>query len=229
MATTTPVSRPIGIYRPSNVGRWAIFGAALVVAGVAMGMILDTGRNTVSPAAPALRQGQLAVEDRLADQADLLRARQAATQTLGARSQPPSALRSGRLEALAAQQAAAQRLQGLSESNEFASIIADLETLPSAQAPVGSSPQVNASIQDAEVHGGYYDVASGTWMFGPEPQPPGIAERGDFTAVPTTAADLSHPEINPVGGDRGQVETTGNVSFDDFGFRDAGYTIDETR
>ena len=212
MATTTPVVGPIGIHRPSHLGRWALVVAVLLAGGIGAGMIMDSGRDPVSTAAPATEQSQLSNALRLQEQADMLLARQAATQ-------PTEALSVGRIEALRAQGAALARSQGVGNPNEFAAALAALG-LDRAEAL--------AVIEEAQAHGGFYDAASGYWVAGERPEPAVIAERGDFTAFVGPVAE----PVTRFGGLDANLDpdvTVGNLSFEDYGFGDAGYAVDDGR
>lgn len=210
MATTTPVVTPIRLRRPSNIGRWALILAALTAVAMVMGMIMDSGREGVSTAAPTLTRSQLAEADRLEGQWQLWQAGQAAVEQAS-----PEALSVGRIEALRAQGAAVARSQGVGSAAEFASIIAGLSS---------NRAEVLSGIEDARAHGGYYDVLSGTWMFGERPQPAVIAEHGDFTAF---AGAVAEP-VERFGGLDANLDpdvVVRNLSFEEYGYLDGGHVV----
>ncbi|NNF09497.1 MAG: hypothetical protein HKN74_04350, partial [Acidimicrobiia bacterium] len=68
MATTT-VSQPVGFPQPKEIVRQGAIVALVLLIGVGVGMLIDTGRQTVAAETPQLTQSQAAVADRLTAQA----------------------------------------------------------------------------------------------------------------------------------------------------------------
>lgn len=101
MATTT-VTQPAALPQPSQILRQGFIVAALLVIGVGLGMVLDTGR-TGSVEAAGLTQGQQAAANRLAAQAGAI----------------------GATGLTNAQQAAANRLQAQADATVASGLIAE--------------------------------------------------------------------------------------------------------
>lgn len=138
MATTT-VTRPAVVPQPRQILRQGIIVVALLVIGVGLGMLTDSGR-TGSGEAAGLTQGQQASADRLAAQAAAL------DNTPGLN-------------------AAAERLQGLADS---IITTADIPSLaPVDLTGVFYDPQTSRAAFGGVPIEGHYSPELSTWIFGP--------------------------------------------------------------
>ncbi len=118
MATST-VTYPAEVPQPKQIARQGIIVAAVLVAGVGLGMLLDTGRSTVSIDAAQLTRGQQAAADRLAAQVPTF-------------------------DAARANAAASSRLQGLADSFAAEQLVNRGLIPEEAMTPAASAPEHGA-------------------------------------------------------------------------------------